>query len=596
MPADLYRRLSNLDGKSYGAYKSLRGSHDLPDLDATLFIDKVQSDPYAPASRARVQIPLSVLDYRGASRTQPGRFSTAELDLLNRRLVRALKKYGRGLFIDSPGQQVLRRAAVAELRGDAHDVDKHDDALQISVEIQLPARGRRILGREAARLICEDLLDALDDAIVNAPIDALEEAAELEYDQCFLRRAVADANLIGFVADGSVLPRQAGNSQLPKPGATAFTSPESLQHSFQLPSGKTVHGMGIPRGVTLIVGGGYHGKSTLLSSLVTGVYNHVAGDGREFVVADETAVALRAEDGRAVTGVDISPFINGLPSGDDTTRFSTANASGSTSQAAGLMEALGSGARVLLIDEDTSATNFMIRDERMRRLIPDDREPITPLVARVRELWEDHGISTVIVAGGSGAFIDVADTVIAMDAYTPYDVTERARELRESATPAAPSPAFAQIGERLLRANFPAGESRGGHGGRGGRGRGGHGGGRGGGRDGRGRGGKPPKPPRARGLELIQVGKDNLDLRAVGQLMDSSQTEAIARILGAVVKQLDGRTDLTDLIRREYDNFCHSLFDVAAASTNSGHLAEPRFQEVAAAINRLRLLRSGLAD
>lgn len=585
MPADLYRRLSNLDGKSYGAYKSLRGSHKLPDLDATLFIDKVQSDPYAPASRARVHIPLSVLDYRGASRSQPGRFSTAELDLLNRRLVRALKKYGRGLFIDSPGQQVLRRAAVAELRGDAHDVDKHDDALQISVEIQLPARGRRILGREAARLICEDLLDALDDAIVNAPIDALEAAAELEYDQLFLRRAVEDADLIGFVADGAVLPRQAGNSQLPKPGATAFTSPESLQHSFQLPSGKTVHGMGIPRDVTLIVGGGYHGKSTLLSSLVTGVYNHVAGDGREFVVADETAVALRAEDGRAITGVDISPFINGLPSGDDTTRFSTANASGSTSQAAGLMEALSSGARVLLIDEDTSATNFMIRDERMRRLIPDDREPITPLVARVRELWEDHGISTVIVAGGSGAFIDVADTVIAMDAYTPYDVTERARELRESATPAAPSPAFAQIGERLLQADFPAGESRGG------RGRGGHRGGRGGGRDGRGRGAKPPKPPRARGLELIQVGKDNLDLRAVSQLMDSSQTEAIARILGAVVKQLDGSTDLTELIQHEYDNFCHSLFDATAEFNNSGHLAEPRFQEVAAAINRLRLLR-----
>lgn len=582
MPADLYRRLSNLDGKSYGAYKSLRGSHELPDLDATLFIDKVQSDPYAPASRARVRVPLSVLDYRGASRSQPGRFSTAELDLLNRRLVRALKKYGRGLFIDSPGQQVLRRAAVAELRGDAHDVDKHDDALQISLEIQLPARGRRILGREAARLICEDLLDALDDAIVNAPIDALEAAAELEYDQCFLRRAVADAGLIGFVADGSVLPRQAGNSQLPKPGATAFTSPESLQHSFQLPSGKTVHGMGIPRGVTLIVGGGYHGKSTLLSSLVTGVYDHVVGDGREFVVADETAVALRAEDGRAITGVDISPFINGLPSGDDTTRFSTANASGSTSQAAGLMEALGSGARVLLIDEDTSATNFMIRDERMRRLIPDDREPITPLVARVRELWENHGISTVIVAGGSGAFIDVADTVIAMDAYTPYDVTERARELRESATPAEPSPAFAQIGERFLQADFPAGESRG---------RGGHRDGRGGGRDGRGRGAKPPKPPRARGLEMIQVGKDNLDLRAVSQLMDSSQTEAIARILGAVVKQLDGRTDLIELIQREYDNFCHSLFDATAEFNNSGHLAEPRFQEVTAAINRLRLLR-----
>lgn len=191
-------------------------------------------------------------------------------------------------------------------------------------------------------------------------------------------------------------------------------------------------------GVTLIVGGGYHGKSTLLSALVTGVYDHVAGDGRELVVADPTAVALRAEDGRAITGVDISPFINGLPSGERTTSFSTTNASGSTSQSAALMEALEAGAHTLLIDEDTSATNFMIRDERMRRLVPADREPITPLVDRARELWRDHGISTVVVAGGSGAFIDIADTVIAMDAYTPHDATTQAQQLINT-TPTAPA-------------------------------------------------------------------------------------------------------------------------------------------------------------
>jgi len=578
MPADLYQRLSGLDGKSYGAYKSLRGAHELPGLDATLVIDKVQSDPYAPPSRIRVQIPIEALGYHGASRTSPGHFSTAELDLLTRRLAHAFKKHGRGLFIDTPGQQVLRRAAVTELEAAKGAAVREGGVLQICLEIQLPARGRRIMGRQAAHLICEDLPDALEEAILNAPGDSLDEAAELEHDQQVLRTLVEEAGLVGFVADGAILPRQAGNSQRSKPGATPFASPETLAHSFQLPSGKTVHGMGIPRGVTLIVGGGYHGKSTLLSSLVTGVYNHVAGDGRELVVADSTSVALRAEDGRAVTGVNISPFINGLPSNEDTTSFSTSNASGSTSQAAGLMEALGAGSRMLLIDEDTSATNFMIRDERMRALIPDEREPITPLVARVRELWEDYGVSTVIVAGGSGAFIDVADTVIAMDSYTPHDVTSRAEELREQPTAAEPTEAFRQLGERFLHADLPDG----GHAGRGARR---------GGAKGHGRGPKPPKPPRARGRELIQVGKDDLDLRALSQIMDSSQTEAIARILGGVAKQLNGRSDLGDVIAREYEGFCRSVFAADEGLKNSGRLAEPRLQDVAAAINRLRLLR-----
>ena len=101
--------------------------------------------------------------------------------------------------------------------------------------------------------------------------------------------------------------------------------------------------MGIRKGITLIVGGGYHGKSTLLKALEAGVYNHIAGDGREFVITDDTAFKLRAEDGRSITGVDISPFIKNLPNKKDTVHFSTEDASGSTSQAANLMEALESG-------------------------------------------------------------------------------------------------------------------------------------------------------------------------------------------------------------------------------------------------------------
>lgn len=580
MPADLYQRLCNLDGKSYGAYKSLRGSHRLPDVDATLIIDRVQSDPFAPPSKVRIRIPLDALDFRGSSLSNPGHFATAELDLLNRRLAGAFKNFGRGLFIDTPVQQVLRRRAVAEIDGEAGRL------LQICAEIQLPARGRRILGREAARLVCDDLVDALYDAVFDAPVAALTSAAQLEHDQRVLRTAVAEAGLVGFIADGSILPRRAGNSQLPKSDAKPFAAPDSLSHTFELPSGKAIRGMGIPQGVTLIVGGGYHGKSTLLSALITGVYDHVAGDGREYVVSDSTAVALRAEDGRAITGTNISPFINGLPSGDETSAFVTTNASGSTSQAAGLVEALAADCKVLLIDEDTSATNFMIRDERMRRLIPDDREPITPLVARVRELWENHGISTVIVAGGSGAFIDVADTVIAMDSYVPHDVTERAHSLRASeyiAVAAPPSNGFSQLHHRFLTTDWPAGKGRGvrSHGGRDRRG---------GGRRDSGHSRGLPKPPRARGREVIQIDKDNLDLRSLSQIMDSSQTETIARILAEVIADLDGKTELSEVIRQHYTAACNSLFDADTGLPNSGRLAEPRIQDVAAAINRLRLL------
>nr|WP_120491247.1 ABC-ATPase domain-containing protein [Corynebacterium lactis] len=614
-PVALHRQLTGLDGKSYGAYKSLRGSHRLPEpqgvgrggsgrLGAELIIDRVQSDPFAPPSKARVLVPVESLPYRGASREVPGRFSTAELDLLCRRLVTAFGRAGsRGLSIDRPGQQVLPRAAVTQVR------TASGQALHICFEISMPARGRRILGHEAARLICEALPSALADALLGVDPESLDAAAELEYDQAALRTAVDAAGLIGFVADDAVLPRKAGNSDLPKPDARPFRAPATLATEFVLPSGRAVAGMGIPRGVTLIVGGGYHGKSTLLSALVTGVYDHIAGDGREFVVADASAVALRAEDGRAITGTDISPFINGLPSGEDTTRFSTTNASGSTSQAAGLMEALEVGARVLLIDEDTSATNFMIRDERMRALVPDEREPITPLVARVRQLWEDHGVSTVIVAGGSGAFIDVADTVIAMDAYEPHDVTARARELAEAAASGeaadsgagasrgASSGADATLGDpfnqragRFLRAELP--ENRGHHGGRG-RGRNGGSGGRG-----RVGGAKPPKPPRARGRELIQIGKEDLDLRAVSQIVDSSQTEAIARVLARVMDRLDGDTDVATAVQHELASFSEATFgdfgngtrELPSPAPHPGRLALPRLHEVAAAINRLRNL------
>ena len=209
----------------------------------------------------------------------------------------------------------------------------------------------------------------------------------------------------------------------------AFSSPDSLRVSMELPHKGKITGMGIPAGITLIVGGGYHGKSTLLNALELGIYNHIAGDGREYVITDITAQKLRSEDGRFIKDVDISLFINDLPNKKDTYRFSTEDASGSTSQAAGIVEGMEAGSRVFLLDEDTSATNFMVRDSFMQQVISREKEPITPFLERAEDLFEKAGISTILVAGSSGAFFHIADTVIQMDNYVPVDITRKVKAL-----------------------------------------------------------------------------------------------------------------------------------------------------------------------
>ena len=195
-----------------------------------------------------------------------------------------------------------------------------------------------------------------------------------------------------------------------------------------LPHAGKIQGMGIKKGITLIVGGGYHGKSTLLKALELGVYNHIAGDGREYVITDDTAMKIRAEDGRSIKKVDISMFINDLPNGKDTSAFCTEDASGSTSQAANVVEAMEAGAETFLIDEDTSATNFMIRDELMQRVVNREDEPITPFIDRIRELYEQYGISTILVAGSSGSYFHVADCIVQMNRYKPQEITAFAKE------------------------------------------------------------------------------------------------------------------------------------------------------------------------
>jgi predicted ABC-class ATPase len=370
--------------------------------------------------------------------------------------------------------------------------------------------------------------------------------------------------LVAFVAQDAVLPRRSGVDKRPMTGLVIpFSTPETLRVDFDLPNRGAITGMGIPEGITLIVGGGYHGKSTLLNALELGVYNHIPGDGREFVVARSSAVKIRAEDGRRVEKVDISPFISNLPFHQETRAFSTDDASGSTSQAANIMEALEIGADILLIDEDTSATNFMIRDHRMQELVSKEKEPITPFIDKVQQLKKDLGVSTVLVIGGSGDYFDVADTVICMEEYTPHDCTAKAasiaKKYRAERTPEG-GDRFGSFTRRIpLASSFDA------------------------------RKGKREVKISPKGLYAIAFGTQIIDLGALEQLIDVSQTNAIGDAIQLATRYMDGKRTLNEVISCIFAGFEKYGLDTLS-SRPAGDYAAFRPFELAAAINRLRTL------
>ncbi len=545
---DLSNELTALEGASYGRYKSLRGKWHIGE--AVLDIRKVQSDPFAPPSRIAFAFDPEQADLvEDWFATEARRRAVAVL--LAKRFRKSCNS--KDLRIDAGGQEILRRSS-CEVRADGSVVFR--------LGAQLPGRGRRIAGRAAAELLCRTLPDAADDAlnVTEAEAEVWTRSAD---DTEALRRAVAERGLIAFVADGATLPRRSGVDRRPLRGGVPFASPESMAVRIDLPHAGTVRGMGIEPGVTLIVGGGFHGKSTLLRALEAGVWDHIPGDGRELVVADPSAVKIRAEDGRAVTGVDVHAFVDRLPSGEDTRHFSTENASGSTSQAAAIVEALEAGSRLLLIDEDTAATNLMIRDARMQELVAKEREPLTPLVDLIRSMADDHGVSTVLVMGGSGDYMDVADRVVMMDGYLPADVTERAKELAARPTGrVAEAESFAMPRPRVIEPGSVSSEVKG------------------------------RAKIRATGTDSLRFGDADVDVRSIEQITDQSMTIGIGLAVEAAVRRgwIDGRAAVSDSL----DRMEAALEDGGVAELlgiRDVDLALPRRHEVAATLNRMRGLR-----
>ena len=581
---ELRNKLRSIDHKGYPAYKDLKGQYNFGDY--ILSIDHVQGDPFASPSRLSVRVEKDKAGFPAQYYDTPAKRTTLQ-DHLTRLFGRwasggSFQAKGSGksglLSVSRCGQQVLERTALRVKDGD----------IILRFEAGFPANGRTINARELEKMLFEILPDCVRKSLYYVKIDQekLRQAICLCEDQQSIRESLRERKLCAFIADGSVLPRESGVSERPMKNAVPFRSPESLRITLKLPNRGDVTGMGIPMGITLFVGGGYHGKSTILQALQNGVYNHIAGDGRELVITDASAFKLRAEDGRSVTGVDISPFIKNLPNRKDTTHFSTEDASGSTSQAANLMEALESGSSLILIDEDTSATNFMVRDSLMAQVITPGEEPITPFISRVRGMYEDLGVSSIIVAGSSGAFFHVADTIIQMKEYVPIDITQKAKAAadayegrhRESDTKQASSPSAGdslRTGGNASEAVFPDFNRK-----------------------------RCPGPDmtlrkddriklKAMGTSELSISKEAVELRYLEQLKDQEQSMALAYLLKYVeLRMLDGRKDLRqigDLLEDQLDRSgLESLFERGEVSAQ---LARPRKQEILACINRYRKLK-----
>ena len=572
----LKQTLSNINSRGYKAYNQIKGNFGFPDFE--LFIDHVQGDPFAQPSKIRIRVSQSIAKIpndlwpNAIRKIAVEDFIAREVRIAIKKTVTPKKGTGKSglIYIDAGGQEVLERTAVVITK----------DWIEARIQVGLPANGRTILGFEAIEILCNEIPIIVEQSLKWKNIDQIDctHFVECVENQALIRRQLGDENLSAFVANGSILPRASGVSDKPLTGnnAVVFQSPKTFETSFELKNpisdGKTIiHGMGIPKGVTLIVGGGYHGKSTLLKALEKCVYPHIPGDGREYVITNPDAVKIRAEDGRRIEKVNIDPFITNLPQSINTDSFCSEDASGSTSQAANIMEAIEVGCNLLLLDEDTSATNFMVRDARMQKLVHKDQEPITPFVDRVQELYEDQEVSTILVMGGSGDYFDVANTVIKMQEYLPHNVGDETREIvKDHPTQRqveSPKPMEQILGRIPISSSFDSSRGR-----------------------------KQVKID-IQGQDKIIYGTEMIDLRFVDQLLETSQTRAIGHAIYFATQSIMSESESLEEILNCLDDYFNkngldSLDLFYQKEKHPGNFSRPRKYEIAAAINRMRSLKN----
>lgn len=564
---DLRVNLRAINRKSYPAYKSLAGSYTFGKY--ILNIEHVQGDPFAAPSRLSVKVNHKIAGFPSAYYETKWN-QTALEDYLIRRFHKQADRFcfqakGSGksgiITVSRCGQEVLERTAC----------EITSDGVIVRFEVGFPANGRTINATELEKILFDFLPVCVEQSLYYAktPKQELEKVIFLAEDQQYIREEIKKQGMVAFVADGSILPRESGVSDRPFRDGVPFHAPEAMAVTLQLPHKGALRGMGIRQGITLIAGGGYHGKSTLLKALERGVYNHIAGDGREYVITEETALKLRAEDGRKITNTDISLFINHLPNGKDTKCFCTLDASGSTSQAANIVEGIEAGSRLLLIDEDTSATNFMVRDELMQRVVAREKEPITPFLERAADLYTQAGISTILVVGSCGSYFYIADRIIQMDSYQAVDITEETKKLLKNyPAPEVSAPGFHLSSGRRTIDLSGAVQKR---------------------KTYRGDGFvKERLKIKRMGKTAFSIGKESLDLRYVEQLVDGEQTQTLAYLLRYAKEHYgEGKNDVSSVVKAlERILKTKGLAGICDGGNVPSGLAMPRVQEIFACFNR----------
>lgn len=561
---DLKKQLSSLNNKSYGLYKTISGKYLFKDY--VLSIDHIQGDPFASPSSIRIIITQNVA--RFPSELFNKKYKKIALEdyitrLFYNNIFRiASKGSGSGksglMLISKCDQEVIERTCVLI----------NEEEIQVRFKVGFPARGRSILSSELEKILFEYIPKIIDNSLKYDNLDKnkIKSVIDLSEDQNYIRSKLQELNLVAFVANGSILPRESGISNKPLKNSIKFKSPSNLQVELNLPNRGKIIGMGIKKGITLIVGGGYHGKSTLLKALELGVYNHIIGDGREYVITDDSAIKIKSEDGRSIKDTDISLFINNLPNSKDTKKFNSENASGSTSQAANIIEGIESDTSLFLIDEDTSATNFMIRDRLMQRLVNKDKEPITPFIHVVKDLYTQLDISTILVVGSCGDYFNVADCVIQMDEYEVTDVTSIAKDISSNFISEERQNSQNHISidfDRKIKKGTISADYKG------------------------------NVKIKSIGTDSLCINKDIIDLKSLEQIVDPEQIDALGYIMKLAEDKIINNnktlqeivTDVLDFINK------NGLISISSTSYGNGTLSMPRKQEIISCFNRYRNLK-----
>lgn len=561
---DLKKQLSQLNNKSYGLYKTISGSYLFKDY--VLSIDHVQGDPFASPSSIRIIINQNVARFPSELFNKKYKKIALE-DYITRLFYNNIFKFaskgsGSGksglILISKCDQEIIERTCVLI----------NEQEIQVRFKVGFPAKGRSILSSELEKILFEHIPKIIDNSLKYNNLDKnkIKSVIDLSEDQNYIRNKLKELNLVAFVANGSILPRESGISSKPLKNSIKFKSPSSLQVELNLPHKGKIIGMGIKKGITLIVGGGYHGKSTLLKALELGVYNHIIGDGREYVITDDSAIKIKSEDGRSIKDTDISLFINNLPNGKNTKKFNSENASGSTSQAANIIEGIESNTSLFLIDEDTSATNFMIRDKLMQKLVNKDKEPITPFIDVVKDLYTQLNISTILVVGSCGDYFNVADCVIQMDEYKAKDVTSIAKDISSKFISEEKNnnqePISIDFDRRIKKGTISSDY-------------------------------KGNVKIKSIGTDSLCINKDIIDLKSLEQIVDAEQVNALGYIMKlAEDRIINNSKTLQEITHDILDFICtNGLISVSSTSYGNGNLSLPRKQEIISCFNRYRNLK-----